>query len=452
MQTPKYNTEAERSILGGLMLWPDRWDEINEIVVEKDFYAVEHQLVFRHISTLLNSGKQVDVITVAESIERTGKLDRLGGLQYLGEMASCVVSAANLKAHAKIVNKSRRERDFMAAIADLNEIAENSGDFTDKIEMATNILSALADNRRDSVVTWTEATLKAIEGVEHRHALGGEIHGLKTGLCDFDKRTGGLHHGDLIIIAGRPSMGKSCLASNIAENVALENKTVLMFSLEMSSEQLAIRSIASVGNVSLNALRSAQFNPDEWDRLAYASGKIYEKPLFIDPNPMMTASQMHMRARKIKRQHGLSLIVIDYLQLMSEGGENHNRVNEISTITRKLKLMAKDLGVPVIALSQLSRKVEERAEKRPLMSDLRESGSIEQDADVIVMMYREDYYDKESQNKGVAEANIVKLRMGETGTVRLAFKGEYSKFCNFSGTYHQNDKAKSKSKDRGMDY
>lgn len=431
------NAQAEQSILGSLMMHPDKFDEISELISEKDFYRIEHQLIFRHITRMIEKGKQIDVITVAESIESTGKLDKIGGLAYLGDLAQGVASVANIKSYAKIVNKHRRERDFLSAIADLNEIAETHGDLADKIESASNILNSLADNRRDSVVSWTEAAASALEGIEMRFQNGENIHGLKTGLIDFDNKTGGLHPGDLIIVAGRPSMGKTCFATNIAENVAIDDKTVLMFSLEMASEQLAVRSIASIGTIDLGVLRSAKIQDEEWSRLTHAIGKIADKPLFIDPNPMMTASQMHMRARKIKRQHGLSLIVIDYLQLMTEG-DGDTRVNELSNITRKLKLMAKDLKVPVICLSQLSRKVEERADKRPMMSDLRDSGAIEQDADMIVMMYRDDYYNKQSPNKGVAEANIVKQRMGETGMVPLTFQGQYSRFSNFIGNYIQN--------------
>jgi len=284
--------------------------------------------------------------------------------------------------------------------------------------------------------------------LEARYASDGDIHGLKTGLIDFDQKTGGLQPGDLIIVAGRPSMGKTALAVNIAENVAIDHKTALMFSLEMSDEQLAIRSISSCGSLHLGTMRSGKLQDDDWPKLSAALGKIQDAKLFIDSNPMTTATQMHARARRVKRQHGLDLIVIDYLQLMAEGGDNRN--NELSTITRKLKLMAKDLNVPVICLSQLSRKVEERADKRPMLSDLRDSGAIEQDADIVVMMYREDYHNKESMNKGIAEAIIAKQRMGETGTVMLTFQGEYSRFVNFSGTYHKEEpKRKSRAFDDG---
>lgn len=431
-----FNLESEQSVLGGLMIDPAKWDAISESIFEADFFRAEHQLIFRHIQRLIEAGKPVDVITVAESIESTGKLDKVGGLGYLGDLAQGVPSAANILSYATIVHAKHKEREFHAAIQELSAIADCHGNIAEKIENAVNVLNSLADDKRNSVVSLREATVNVLSSLEQRFASGGEIHGLKTGFLDLDQKTGGLQSGDLIILAGRPSMGKSALAVNIAENVAIKDGLpVLIFSLEMSEEQLATRTLASVGGINLNSLRSSKLSDDDWGNITHASQRAYDAPLFIDPNPMMTVSQMHVRARKIKRASGLSLIIIDYLQLMGEGGENRN--NELATITRKLKAMAKDLRVPVLCLAQLSRKVEERADKRPMMSDLRDSGAIEQDADLIVMMYRDDYYNKESDNKGIAECNIVKQRMGETGSVLLTFQGEYSRFKDFAGQYHR---------------
>lgn len=438
MKTENFSIEAEQSVLGGLLLKPAAWDDISDLISERDFYRVEHQLIFRHLARLIENGKQVDVLTIAESIESTGKLDKIGGLAYLGHIAQSTPSTSNIRSYAEIVRKQHKERDFAAAVADLNEISDSSGEITQKIEHAVAVLNALADDKANEPLRLSEAANKAIETLERRFASGGEIHGLKTGLIDFDRKTGGLQAGDLIILAGRPSMGKTALATNIAENVAIgQNLPVMIFSLEMSDEQLATRALANQGSVSLNTLRSAKMHDDDWGRLTNAVGRVAEVPMFIDSNPATTASQMHVRARRIKRQHGLSLIVIDYLQLMADGGDTRN--NELSTITRKMKIMAKDLGVPVICLSQLSRKVEDRGDKRPMLSDLRDSGAIEQDADLVVMMYRDDYYNKESPNKGIAEANIAKQRMGETGVVMLTFQGEYSRFCDFAGTYQRQE-------------
>lgn len=432
---PPHSVEAEQSVLGGLLINSAAWDEVADILSEEDFYRNEHKLIYRHITRLISRNDPVDILTVAESINSTGKLDTIGGLQYLGSLESGTPSAANIKHYAKIVKDKATERKILSASFEIGELAFSGDSAQQKLEKISDLLNGLADNSKSPILRLSEAAAKAIQTLDDRFSNGGDIHGLKTGFIDFDHKTGGLHPGDLIILAGRPSMGKTAFATNIAENVALDGNPAMMFSLEMSDEQLATRSISSTGMIKLNTLRSAKMEDDDWHRITASLGKINEMPLFIDSNPMLSATQMHARARRIKRQHGLSLIVIDYLQLMSEGGDNRN--NELSNITRKLKLMAKDLHVPVICLSQLSRKVEERADKRPMMSDLRDSGAIEQDADLIVMMYREEYYNKETMNKGMAEANIVKQRMGEVGPVFLTFQGEYSKFSNFAGQYHR---------------
>lgn len=443
MNEPAQNLEAEQYLLGGLMISPKSWDDISDRVDERDFFRAEHKLIFRHIGKLIEAGADVDVVTVAESVERTGKLDKIGGLPYLGSIAQNTPSAANIKTYADIVRRKWKEREFMAMVVELQSTAESEQPIQEKIEIAVSLLTALADDKKDEPERLSEAASRAIETLDRRFSNGGDIHGLKTHLIDFDRKTGGLHAGDLVIVAGRPSAGKTAFVTNIGENVAIiGGGAVLMFSLEMSSEQLATRAIASAGSVSLNVMRSAKLMDDDWGRLTNAVGKISDAKFFIDQNTGITASQMHSRARRIKRKHGLDLIIVDYLQLMADGGDTRN--NELASITRKFKLMAKDLGVPVICLSQLSRKVEDRADKRPMMSDLRDSGAIEQDADVIVMMYREEYYNKDTPNKGMAEANIVKQRMGETGTVRLSFQGEYSRFGNFAGTYFEQEKKQSR--------
>ena len=432
--TIPHSVEAEQSVLGSLMLKQSSWDEIGDFLQDRDFYRAEHQLIYRHITHLHEKCKQVDVLTIAESLESTGKLDKVGGLGYLGSLVQNTPSATNINSYAKIVQRKRKERDFNAAIEDLRDISVETGDIAQKIERAVAVLNALADDKQNEPITIAEAASKALETLDRRMQSGGEIHGLKTGLIDLDKKTGGLQKGDLIIIAGRPSMGKTALAMNIAEHVSINEKLpVMVFSLEMSDEQLATRAISNQGSVNLNVIRSAKLHDEDWNRLTHALSKVTDAPMYIDTNTAITATQMHTRARRIQRKYGLGLIVIDYLQLMADGGDTRN--NEISAITRKLKLMSKDLGVPVICLSQLSRKVEERSDKRPMMSDLRDSGAIEQDADVILMMYRDDYYNKDSQNKGVAEAIITKQRMGEVGTVFMTFQGEYSRFANFSGEW-----------------
>lgn len=423
-----YSVEAEQSVLGGLLLKPDSWDIIADMIAERDFYRAEHQLIFRHIARMNEHSKQVDVITVAESLESTGKLDKVGGLPYLGGLAQNTPSAANIRSYAQIVRSKRKDRDFQAAIADLNTISAGAGEIGQKIENAVNVLNALADDKQNEPLRLSDAASTAIESLERRYAQGGEIHGLKTGLIDIDRKTGGLQPGDLIILAGRPSSGKTSLSMNIAEHVAIaDGIPVMVFSLEMSDEQLATRAIANQGGVSLNVLRSAKMQDEDWNRLTHAVGKMQDAPMFIDSNPASTAMQMHVRARRIKRQHGLGLIVIDYLQLMEGGGENRN--NELSIITRRLKMMAKDLNVPVICLSQLSRKVEDRLDKRPMMSDLRDClcaattklyacNGVQTNAESLISSYSLnsvgaiDMIESENIPKGTSEVIDVTLRSG----------------------------------------
>jgi replicative DNA helicase len=430
------NIQAEQSVLGSLLLSPTSWDKIVELVTEKDFYRAEHQLIFRHISRIIERGGQLDTITLAESIQNTGKLDKVGGLSYIGKLESDTPTAANIVQYAKIVHSHRLEREFSSAAADIASLAESHEEISVKLEKAGDVLSRLVETDKSSTETLLEATAGAIEFIEARYASQDHISGLRTGFDDLDELTSGLQPSDLIILAGRPSMGKTALAINIAENAAMNGIPALVFSLEMSSPQLALRSISSLGKINLQRLRSGRLEDDDWSRLTAAASKIQDAPFFLDSNPMITASQMHSRAKQIKRKHGLGLIVIDYLQLMSEASGN-TRNEELSSITRRLKLMAKDLNVPVILLSQLNRNLEARQNKRPVMSDLRESGAIEQDADLIAMIYRDEVYNPDSPNKGAAEIIITKQRMGPIGKVILSFEGEYSRFGNFSGQYQQ---------------
>lgn len=441
---PPHNLDAERSVLGSLLLNPDSWDKIVDLLSERDFYRAEHQLIFRHISRIIQNGGQLDAITLAESIQGTGKLEKVGGLPYLGSLQQDTPSAANIVSYSKIVNSTRLERDFMAASMEIQTLGVSHEDIAVKLEKAADVLNRLVETDKTSTETLSQATASAIDYIQARYVASDPISGLKTGFNDLDELTCGLQPSDLIILAGRPSMGKTALAINIAEHAALSVIPALVFSLEMSSPQLAIRSISSLGKINLQRLRSGRLEDDDWSRLTNAASKIQDAPFFLDTNPMITASQMHSRAKKIKRQHGLGLIVIDYLQLMSESTGN-NRNEDLSSITRKLKLMAKDLNVPVILLSQLNRNLEARPNKRPVMSDLRESGAIEQDADLIMMIYRDEVYNSDSPNKGIAEIGITKQRMGPTGKVLLTFEGEYSRFSNFSGNYvHEQHKRASR--------
>ncbi|MCK9382121.1 MAG: replicative DNA helicase [Sulfuritalea sp.] len=429
IKPPPHSIEAEHSVLGGLLFGGEAaWDRVADVVSESDFYRDDHRRIFRHISLLAGTGKVADVVTVFESIERSNEVDQTGGLGYLGEIANNTPSAANIRRHAEIVRDRAILRQLVSVGDQIANLAHGQGDARIAIDEAQRLLVEIADvgpGRHEPVAIGTVLG-SVIEDIEARYNSESSIAGLSTGLVDLDHKLSGLHRGDLIIIAGRASMGKTALAFNIAENVATAGKPALVFSLEMGNKQLGTRAIASLGGVSMERMRSGRLLDSDWDGITTALGRLHDAPLIVDESGGLTVSQMAARARRQMRRQGLALVVIDYLQLMR--GEGNTRNEELGDLTRRLKLMAKDLDVPVILLSQISRKVEDRTNKRPLMSDLRESGAIEQDADVILMVYRDEYYHPESADAGTAEVLIVKHRMGATGEVRLAFQGECSRF------------------------
>lgn len=426
---PLFSNEAEQSIIGGLLLDQRAWDSICDLISEADFYNEAHRLIFRRIGLMQAQGIPIDAVTVAEEIYSAGDAERTGGLAYLGELASNTPSAANIKRHAKIVLERRQLRDLLAVSGEIGELArmvstESAGD---RIEKAQSLVLSLTQEQAQTDPQPIGSVLySVVEAIEKRHDNQGDLSGLKTGFSELDRITNGLQNGDLIIVAGRPSMGKTAFALNIAESVAMSGGTALVFSMEMGKEALAERAIASAGSLSIGAIRSGRLNNDDYSRLSVAIGKLSNAKLIIDDKGAQSIGQMRSRARRVKRQHGLALIVVDYIQLMA--GEGGNRNEQVGSITRSLKLLARELDVPVIALSQLSRDVEKRPDKRPMMADLRDSGSIEQDADLILMAYRDEYYNPEGPYKGLAEILIRKHRMGELGEVRLAFQGEYSRF------------------------
>jgi len=429
LRLPPHSIEAEQSVIGGLILDSRAWDRISDLVTEADFYRDDHRRIFRHIRRLVETGKPVDVLIVSESIERSNETEQAGGLAYLSEIANNTPSAANIRRYAEIVADHAARRRLSHVAGQIDALAFGQGEARAAIDEAQRLLTEIADtgSSRTEPVSIGTVLGAVIEGIDSRYnSETSSIAGLPTGFADLDRKTSGLHPGDLIIIAGRPSMGKTALGQNISESVAMTGKTVLLFSLEMSDEQLATRALASQSGVSMERLRNGKLHDSDWDSLTMALGKLHEAPLIIDESCGLTVTQMAARARRVMRRQGLSLIVIDYLQLLR--GEGNTRNEELGDLTRRLKLMAKELHVPVILLSQLSRKVEERTNKRPLMSDLRESGAIEQDADMILMVYRDEYYYPESPAAGTAEILIVKHRMGATGEVRLAFQGEFSRF------------------------
>ena len=439
LRIPPQSVEAEQAVLGGLMLAPEAYDTVADSLAERDFYRRDHQLIFRAIRELAEKNKPFDAVTLGEWFESIGEAEQVAGGAYLIELASTTPSAANIKAYAEIV----RDKAILRQLIEVGTNIVNDGFQPDGRE-SSEILStaeqqvfaiaeAGAKGRTDFTAINT-ALSEAFDVLQTRYANGGSVTGLPTGYTEFDEMTAGLQPTDLLILAARPAMGKTTLALNIAEYAAIKSKkAVAVFSMEMSASQLALRLISSNGRVNAQRLRSGQLEDEDWSRVTSAIRMLKEAKIFIDDTPGLSPDALRAKARRLKREHDLGLVVIDYLQLMAVPGNNENRATEISEISRSLKHLAKELNVPVIALSQLNRSLETRADKRPVMADLRESGAIEQDADVIVFIYRDDYYNKEnSPDKGLAEVIIGKQRNGPTGSVKLKFFGEYTRFDNLA--------------------
>ena len=447
IKLPPHSVEAEQSVLGGLLLEASALDKITDLVNDDDFYRQEHRLIFRQILRLSEQAKPVDVITVAEALEIAGELDKVGGLPYLGGLAQNVPSAANIRRYGEIV----RERSIMRKLAEVgsdiassayNPTGRDAAQLLDEAESKVFEIAEAGSKGKQGFVAMPPLLTEVVERIETLYGRDNpsDITGTATGFTDLDRMTSGLQAGDLIIVAGRPSMGKTALAINIAENVAMDSKLpVAIFSMEMGATQLAMRMLGSVGKLNQQDLRTGRLQDDDWGRLTHALGKLNDAPIHIDESAALSALDLRARSRRLHRQsNGLGLIVVDYLQLMSSnvGKASENRATEISEISRSLKALAKELHVPVIALSQLNRSLEQRPNKRPVMSDLRESGAIEQDADLILFIYRDEVYNSDSSDKGKAEIIIGKQRNGPIGKVELAFRGEYTRFDNLApGSY-----------------
>lgn len=429
---PPCAIEAEQSVIGGLLLDNRAYERIASKLQPNDFYRTEHQTIYRTIAQMLDRGQPVDVVTVSEALEQARQSEACGGLAYLGDLAANTPTAANIASYASMVVDRKARRDLISTGQRLIELAREPGnDEVARADKASSMVLALGEQRGSKEpTTVSDLMASVLEALDQRIKAGGAISGLSTGFADLDKATTGLHPGNLVIVAGRPAMGKTTLSVNIAENVALDGGVALVFSLEMPAADLVERSMARVGTVNTQTLREGKLTEEDWNRMTVALGKLNDKGLVIDDDSTTaTVSQMRRKAIRVQRKHGkLDLIVIDYLQLMR--GEGGNRNEEIGGITRGLKLLARELNVPIILLSQLNRAVEDRTDKRPMMSDLRESGAIEQDADVILMAYRDSYYSESSPLKGFAEIIIRKQRMGPTGTVPLVFQGQYSRFAD----------------------
>jgi len=437
LKIPPNSLEAEISLIGGLMLDALVWDKVADVITSDDFYRKDHRLIFKAIADLVESGSPCDVVTVSEHLDSRSELESAGGLEYLATLTNETAGAANARAYAKIL----RERSTLRALISAgNEIAGSA--FTNDGRTAAEVLEdaermvfeiAERGSRGKKGFRALKDILPAtVDRIDLLHQSDGDITGISTGFNEFDKMTAGLQPGDLVIVAGRPSMGKTTLAVNMAENAAIgSNVSTAIFSMEMPAEQLAFRMISSLGRVDQTHLRTGNFPDEDWSRINTAVQLMSEAPIFIDDTPSLSPSEIRARARRLQREHGLGLIVVDYLQLMQVPGNNENRATEISEISRGLKALAKEMNCPVIALSQLNRGVEQRTDKRPVMSDLRESGAIEQDADIIVFIYREEVYNQDTPRKGIADIAIAKQRNGPIGDFPLTFVGRYTKFENW---------------------
>ncbi len=437
LRIPPHSVEAESSVLGGLLLDNSAWDRVGDLVKDSDFYRHEHQLVFAAIAQLVNASKPADVITVFEHLQSQGKSDEVGGLSYLNSLAQYVPSAANIRRYAEIVRERGILRKLLTASDEIATAAfapqgRPVAKILDEAEQKIFNIGEEGSRMKQGFQSMDTLVVELLDRVQEMADNPADITGVPTGFYDLDRMTAGFQAGDMIVLAARPSMGKTALAINIAEHVALnEGLPVAVFSMEMGAAQLAVRVVGSIGRINQGHLRTGKLTDEEWPRLTEAIERLRTISLHIDETPGLTPSELRANARRLARQCGkLGLIVVDYLQLMSgsSGSSGENRATELGEISRGLKMLAKELQCPVIALSQLNRSVEQRTDKRPMMSDLRESGAIEQDADIIMFIYRDEYYNKDSKEPGVAEVIIGKQRNGPTGTVKLAFLNQLTRF------------------------
>ena len=437
LKVPPHSIEAEQSVLGGLFLDKDALIKVVERVQADDFYRQDHRIIYNAINALDGEGKPFDLVTVAEWLESHQQLDDAGGLSYLAALAENTPSSSNVGVYADIVRKRSILRQLISATVKINETVFNPMGLSSEqvLDFAEQAVFEIAEQETRGKRVYNsikDLLVGALDRVDELYRKKTPVTGIATGFDDFDERTAGLQKSDLVIVAGRPSMGKTAFAVNVAEHAVIkEELSAAVFSMEMPGEQLAMRMMSSLGRVDQHKVRTGKLHDDDWPRLTSAVTLLKDKKLFIDDTPALTPAELRARCRRIAREHGLDLIIIDYLQLMQIPGTSENRATEISEISRSLKAMAKELEVPVVALSQLNRSLEQRPNKRPVMSDLRESGAIEQDADVIVFIYRDEVYDEDTADKGIAEIIIGKQRNGPIGTVKLAFLGQFTRFENY---------------------
>lgn len=431
---PPHNDEAERSVLGAILLEPEALITASEIILPTDFYKIGHQKIFDAMLALSDRGEPVDVVTVTEQLSATQELENVGGMSYLAELATAVPTSAHVEQYAKIIEEKSTLRRLIRTAADIIEDGYTREDEVEEVVAQAEARMMEVSNRKNSrdFRSIDDVLVETFANIEVLHQHQGEVTGIPTGFDDLDKITAGFQRNDLIIVAARPSVGKTAFALNIAQNVGTKtDENVAIFSLEMGADQLVMRMLCAEGNINAQSLRTGDLTDEDWDKLVMATGTLSNAGIYIDDSPGLRVNEIRSKCRRLKQEHGLGMIIIDYLQLISGSGRSgENRQQEVSEISRSLKGLARELEVPVIALSQLSRGVEQRQDKRPMMSDLRESGSIEQDADIVSFLYRDDYYDKESESSNMIEIIIAKQRNGPTGTVTLAFVKEFNKFLN----------------------
>ncbi|WP_147536009.1 replicative DNA helicase [Bacillus marasmi] len=437
---PPQNIEAEQAVLGAIFLEPAALIMASEILIPEDFYRSSHQKIFGVMLKLNDQGKAVDLITVTEELAAAKLLEDTGGVRYLSELAASVPTAANIEYYAKIVEEKSILRRLIRTAAG---IAQDGYEREDEVtallgEAEKSILEVAQRKNAGAFHNIKDVLVRTYDNIELLTNRKGDITGIATGFAELDRMTAGFQRNDLIIVGARPSVGKTAFALNIAQNVATKTgENVAIFSLEMGAEQLVMRMLCAEGNINAQNLRTGALTDEDWGKLTMAMGSLSNAGIFIDDTPGVRIGEIRSKCRRLKQEHGLGMILIDYLQLIQgDGRSGENRQQEVSEISRSLKQLARELQVPVIALSQLSRGVEQRQDKRPMMSDIRESGSIEQDADIVAFLYRDDYYDKETENKNIIEIIIAKQRNGPVGTVSLAFVKEYNKFVNLETRYN----------------
>lgn len=429
---PPHSLEAEQSALGAMILDKDALTEVVELITEDDFYKEAHKAIFRSVIDLYNRNEPVDIVTLSEALLKEGTLGDIGGIEYLSDLTTMGVVTTNAKHYAKIIEEKSMLRRLIKASSEIIEKGFSSEEADHLLDLAEKSIFDISQKKnREGLEAIKEVLLKTYEQIERLYGSENAITGLSTGFMDLDSKTSGFQRSDLILVAARPSMGKTAFSLNLCQNAATKNEaSVAIFSLEMSKEQLVQRMLSSESHIPMQDLRNGKLKEEDWISLAKAMNSLSNCNIFIDDTPAISVLEMRAKCRKLKMEKGLDLIMIDYLQLMSGNGKNESRQQEISTISRSLKALAREMDCPVVALSQLSRAPELRADHRPILSDLRESGAIEQDADVVMFLYRDEYYFPDSEKKGIGEVIIAKQRNGETGTVELVWLGQFTRFAD----------------------